>query len=67
MKKTLLMLLGVCLFVISAVAQEKTVTGRVTDNSGPLPGVSVKVKGTSTGTTTGTDGNYTINSANRDY
>ncbi|SKB75954.1 SusC/RagA family TonB-linked outer membrane protein [Daejeonella lutea] len=60
MKKTLLMLLGVCLFVISAVAQEKTVTGRVTDNSGPLPGVSVKVKGTSTGTTTGTDGNYTI-------
>ncbi|MEJ7780508.1 MAG: carboxypeptidase-like regulatory domain-containing protein, partial [Daejeonella sp.] len=60
MKKALLMLLGVFLFVITAVAQEKTVTGSVSDNTGPLPGVSVKVKGTNTGVTTGADGNYSI-------
>ncbi len=60
MKKALLMLLGVFLFVIQAVAQEKTVTGRVTDNTGPLPGVSVKIKGTNTGSTTGANGTYSI-------
>ncbi|MFD1293555.1 SusC/RagA family TonB-linked outer membrane protein [Lutibacter holmesii] len=41
-------------------AQEKTVTGKVTDASGPLPGVTVVVKGTSTGTQTDFDGNYSI-------
>ncbi len=43
-------------------AQEKTISGNVTDNSGlPLPGVNIVVKGTSTGTQTDFDGNYTIN------
>lgn len=41
-------------------AQEKTVSGTVTDNSGPLPGVSILVKGTATGTETDFDGNYSI-------
>ncbi|HKJ06228.1 MAG TPA: TonB-dependent receptor plug domain-containing protein, partial [Flavobacteriaceae bacterium] len=41
-------------------AQEKTVTGIVTDASGPLPGVTVFVKGTSTGTQTDFDGNYSL-------
>jgi TonB-linked SusC/RagA family outer membrane protein len=42
-------------------AQEKTITGNVTDQSGlPLPGASVVVKGTATGTQTDFDGNYTI-------
>lgn len=41
-------------------AQEKTVTGKVSDTSGPLPGVTVVVKGTSTGTQTDFDGNYSI-------
>ncbi|MFD1293557.1 SusC/RagA family TonB-linked outer membrane protein [Lutibacter holmesii] len=41
-------------------AQEKTVTGKVTDSSGPLPGVTVVVKGTSIGTQTDFDGNYSI-------
>ncbi|MBC7757350.1 MAG: carboxypeptidase-like regulatory domain-containing protein, partial [Phormidesmis sp. FL-bin-119] len=63
MKKTLLLLFGVFLFVISAVAQEKTVTGRVTDNDGPLPGVSVKIKGTNSGTTSGNDGAYSLRAA----
>jgi TonB-linked SusC/RagA family outer membrane protein len=42
-------------------AQEKTVTGNVSDASGPLPGVTVLVKGTSVGTQTDFDGNYSIN------
>ncbi len=41
-------------------AQEKTITGTVTDESGPLPGVSVVIKGTTTGTETDFDGKYTI-------
>lgn len=61
MKKALLMLLGVFLFVASAVAQEKAVTGKVTDNDNvSLPGVSVKIKGTTTGVSTDLNGNYSI-------
>jgi len=42
-------------------AQEKTVTGNVTDQDGlPLPGVNVVVKGTTKGTQTDFDGNYAI-------
>ncbi|WP_430813817.1 TonB-dependent receptor [Carboxylicivirga sp. RSCT41] len=40
---------------------KKTITGSITDDLGePLPGVSVIVKGTTTGTITDMDGNYTI-------
>ncbi len=41
-------------------AQEKTITGTVTDGSGPLPGVNVVVKGTTRGVQTGFDGGYSI-------
>ncbi len=42
-------------------AQEKRISGNVTDQSGvPLPGVAVIVEGTTTGTQTDFDGNYTI-------
>ena len=46
-------------------AQELTVTGQVIsgDDSYPLPGVSVVVKGTMRGTFTDSDGNYTISLA----
>ncbi len=48
-------------FVVQfSFAQEKTITGVVTDDSGSLPGVSVIIKGTTTGTETDFDGNYTI-------
>lgn len=41
--------------------QEKTISGNVTDQNGlPLPGVAVLVVGTSNGTQTDFDGNYTI-------
>ncbi|WP_227687185.1 SusC/RagA family TonB-linked outer membrane protein [Spirosoma arboris] len=44
----------------------QTITGRVVaaDDNQPLPGVSVVVKGTTTGTTTRADGSYTLNSVN---
>ncbi len=41
-------------------AQEKTISGTVTDDTGPLPGVSIIIKGTTTGTETDFDGKYTI-------
>lgn len=45
-------------------AQE--VSGTVTDESGPLPGVSVFVKGTSKGTITDFDGNYSVSASKGD-
>jgi TonB-linked SusC/RagA family outer membrane protein len=40
----------------------KEISGVVTDSKGEtLPGVSVRIKGTTTGTTTGINGSYTIN------
>ncbi|UOB16046.1 SusC/RagA family TonB-linked outer membrane protein [Abyssalbus ytuae] len=57
-KYLFLFLLGV---VFSAQGQEKTITGIVTDDEGiPLPGATVLVKGTNTGTTTDFDGNFSI-------
>lgn len=41
-------------------AQEKTVTGVVSDELGPIAGANVVVQGTTRGTTTDFDGNYTI-------
>ncbi|WP_373513528.1 carboxypeptidase-like regulatory domain-containing protein, partial [Persicitalea sp.] len=58
MKKTLLLLLS---FVIFEVHAQTQIQGKVTDEqSSPLPGVSVVVKGTSTGTTTDASGNYSL-------
>ncbi len=48
-------------------AQQKTVSGNVTDESGlPLPGATVIVQGTSNGTTTDFDGNYSIQASQGD-
>ena len=41
-------------------AQEKTVTGLVSDELGPIAGANVVVEGTTRGTTTDFDGKYTI-------
>ncbi len=48
------------LVVQISFAQEKTVSGTVSDESGSLPGVSILIKGTSKGTETDFDGKYTI-------
>src|SRR6187551_4078451 len=48
-------------------AQERSVSGIVSDNTGmPLPGVSVLVKGTKNGTQSDFDGKYTIKAAPSD-
>ncbi len=53
------------LFFQGVVAQNSTVSGTVSDDSGsPLPGVNVVEKGTSNGTSTDFDGNYTISVGN---
>ena len=41
-------------------AQEKTVTGVVSDKTGPIPGANVVVKGTKRGTQTDFDGKFSI-------
>lgn len=43
-------------------AQMRSVTGKVvsSDDDSPIPGVSVSVKGTTIGTVTNLDGNYTL-------
>jgi len=52
------------LVVQLSFAQTKTITGVVTDDTGlPLPGATVLIKGTSSGTQTGFDGDYTIEAA----
>jgi TonB-linked SusC/RagA family outer membrane protein len=48
------------LIVQITFAQEKTVSGTVSDSSGILPGVSVVIKGTTQGTETDFDGKYSI-------
>jgi TonB-linked SusC/RagA family outer membrane protein len=55
---------AVCLFVFAgawASAQTLTITGTVSDVQGePLPGVNIRVQGTTTGTTTDVSGKYSI-------
>ena len=48
------------LFTTFGFSQNKTVTGTVSDNSGPIPGVTVMVKGTTNGVITDFDGKYVI-------
>ena len=53
--------LFIALLVQISFAQERVVTGVVSDNSGlPIPGVNVLVKGTTSGTQTDIDGKYSI-------
>lgn len=46
-------------------SQQKTVTGKVTDQSdgSPLPGVTIKVSGSAAGTTTNSNGEYALKAA----
>ncbi|MAO15657.1 MAG: SusC/RagA family TonB-linked outer membrane protein [Muricauda sp.] len=47
-------------------SQTKTVTGTVSDNMGPMPGVNVLVKGTTNGVVTDFDGEFTIDDVSND-
>src|SRR2546429_8703801 len=65
MKTSVVMvLLGLLLVAPHALAQQKTVTGKVTSEQGaPLAGVSVILKGTNTRTATNNEGSYSIRAA----
>ncbi|HEY1006970.1 MAG TPA: carboxypeptidase-like regulatory domain-containing protein, partial [Sphingobacteriaceae bacterium] len=62
MKKLLQSLFLLMLFAVTAMAQDRTVTGTVTarEDGLPLPGVSVRVKGTQIGTSTAGDGTFRL-------
>jgi TonB-linked SusC/RagA family outer membrane protein len=61
MRKLILLSLGFLLIGIFAIAQTRTVSGRVNDEKGNgLSNASVVVKGTNIGTTTGPDGSFSL-------
>ncbi|GAB5523964.1 MAG: SusC/RagA family TonB-linked outer membrane protein [Roseivirga sp.] len=61
MKRVLLTLLMSVLVCVYIQAQTRTVSGKVTDETGqPLPQVTVLLKGTTTGTPTDADGNFRL-------
>ncbi|MBS4042880.1 MAG: SusC/RagA family TonB-linked outer membrane protein [Chitinophagaceae bacterium] len=61
MRKLLSILAGFALLISTAQAQNRTISGKVTDEKGAgIAGVTVTVKGTTSGTTTGTDGSYSF-------
>ncbi|GGG26392.1 vWA domain-containing protein [Pontibacter amylolyticus] len=62
MKKNLYLLFALLLFGLTATAQSRTITGTVTDSNdgNPLPGVSILIKGTSTGAATDQHGRYSL-------
>lgn len=60
--KTKLLFIFFILFSTFAFSQNYVVKGKVADENGePLPGVSISIKGTTTGTATNVDGTYSIN------
>lgn len=60
-----LMLVGAVLFCSPAIAQQATITGTVKDEkSQAIPGVSVVIKGTTKGTTTDSNGKFSLQSEN---
>jgi TonB-linked SusC/RagA family outer membrane protein len=61
-KKLLLLFLGTFLLAIQVMAQQVEVTGKVTsaEDGQPVPGATVKIKGTTTAAQVGADGMYAI-------
>ena len=61
----LLLIISFTLASLFAFSQGRPLTGKVTDAGGQgLPGVTVLIKGTATGTTTDINGNYSLNVEN---
>ena len=53
-------------FLCFGLVKGQTVNGTVSDETGPLPGVNVLVKGSTNGTQTDFDGNYTLDGIGAD-
>jgi TonB-linked SusC/RagA family outer membrane protein len=52
--------------LVCGVMQAQSVTGKVSDSAGPLPGVNVAVQNSKIGTTTDLDGKFTLNNLPKD-
>lgn len=66
-RKLLLLFMGISLLLSQAFAQQITVTGKVTGTDGlPVPGASVKIKGSQSGAQTGASGTYSISAKQGD-
>lgn len=62
MKKYLALLLCFTMALSQIMAQNRTITGKITDEKGnPVPHASVVVKGSAHGTTTDAEGNFSLN------
>lgn len=66
LRNALLLILFLSVQLIVNAQDNITVSGTISDALGPLPGASVVVKGTTTGTQTDFDGNYTIDNVASD-
>ena len=61
-KRSILIFLLTMFVCLGAVAQNRQITGKVSssDDGNPLPGVSIKVKGTTTGVVTDVNGSFKL-------
>ena len=60
--KAMLFSVAAMLISVAAFAQQKNISGTVKGEDGaPIPGVTVMIKGTTVGTSTGIDGKYSFN------
>lgn len=59
-KKIAMLLLFFNVLALHTFAQEITVQGKVSDNTGPLPGIAVRVEGTNLATSTDAQGKYVL-------
>src|SRR5436190_2319450 len=61
MRKLVLLVPGLLLLLTGLLAQKTTITGKVTDEKGiPIPGATVKVKGTKTGVAANNSGEFNL-------
>jgi hypothetical protein len=63
LRQSALLLMALLLLSLTGYAQSIKITGKITsaDNALPMPGVTVKVKNSPTGTLSDVNGNYVIN------
>ena len=67
MRKLLTMFSLLLLCTTLVLAQQRQITGKITDKNGqPVSGATVQVKGTNSGTSAGADGSFTVNAKSGD-